>query len=120
MPCYKTHLQNSINKNLPFCKIKVIFKFTTRLSKFFRSTDKEPFNLRSNVVYIFLHGRCSTTYYSKTSWHLNIIAGEHSGILPLPEKKSKAKTITAIKDHMLLSDHIVSLKDFKILANSNS
>ena len=63
----RTHLQNSINKNLSFCKIKVIFKFTTRLSKFFRSTDKEPFNLRSNVVYIFLHGRCSTTYYSKTS-----------------------------------------------------
>ena len=27
-------LQNSINKNLPFCKIKVIFKSTTRLRNF--------------------------------------------------------------------------------------
>ena len=45
----RTRLQNSINKNLPFCKIKVIFKSTTRLSKFFRFKDKVPFNLRSNV-----------------------------------------------------------------------
>ena len=106
----RTHLQNSINKNLPVCKIKVNFMFTTRLSKFFRSKYKEPFHLRSNVVYIFFRGRCNTNYYSKTSWHLNIRAGEHSGL----------KTTTAIKDHMLLCDHVVSLKDFKILANSNS
>ena len=33
---------------------------------------------------------------------------------------SKAKTTTAIKDHMLLCDHVVSLEDFKILASSNS
>ena len=30
----RTRLQNSINKNLPFCKIKVIFKSTTRPSNF--------------------------------------------------------------------------------------
>ena len=33
---------------------------------------------------------------------------------------SKAKTTTAIKDHMPLCDHVVSLEDFKILASSNS
>ena len=58
----RTHLQNSINKNLPFCKIKVIFKSTTRLSKFFRFKDKMPFNLRSNVVYEFSCGRSNATY----------------------------------------------------------
>ena len=46
--------------------------------------------------------------------------GEHSGVSPLIRKKSKAKANTAIKDHMLLFNHIVSLKDFKILASSNS
>ena len=35
-------------------------------------------------------------------------------------KKWKVKTTTAIKDHMLLCDHVVSLEDFKILASSNS
>ena len=59
----RTRLQNSINRNLPFCKIKVIFKSTTRLSNFYRFKDKVSFNLHSNVVYKFSCGRCNTTYY---------------------------------------------------------
>ena len=54
---------------------------------------------------------------------MNIRVGEHSGVSPLTEKKLKAKTITAIKAHMLymlFCDHVVSLEDFKILASSNS
>ena len=61
-PC----LQNSINKNLPLCKIKVIFKSTKRLSKFFHFKDKVPFSLQPNVVYKFSCDRCNATYYGKT------------------------------------------------------
>ena len=114
-----TRLQNSINKNLPFCKIKVIFKSTTRLSKFFRFKNKVSFNLRSIVVYKFSSSRYNATYYDETCRYLNIRVGEHSGVSPVTGKKSKAKTTTAIKDHMLLSDHVVSLEDFKIVASSN-
>ena len=83
----RTRLQNSIKKNLPFCKIKVIFKSTTHLSNFFRFKDKVPFNLRSNVVYKFSCGRCNATYYGKTCQHLSIRVGEDSGISPLTVKK---------------------------------
>ena len=58
--------------------------------------------------------------YGETCRHLNIRVGEHSGVSPLTEKKSKAKTATAIKDHMLFCDHAVSLEDSKILESSNS
>ena len=116
----RARLQNSINRNLPFCKIKVIFKSTTRLGNFFRFKDKVPFTLRSNVVYKFSCGRCNATYYGETCRHVNIRVGEHSGVSPLTGKKSKAKKTTAIKDHMLFCDHVVSLEDFKILASSNS
>ena len=85
----RTCLQNSINKNLPFCKIKVVFKSTACLSKFFRFKDKVPFNLRSNVVYKFLCGRCNATYYGETCRHLNIRVGEHSGVSSLPEKSQR-------------------------------
>ena len=78
------------------------------------------FNLCSNVVYKFSWGRYNATYYGEACQHLNIRVGEHSGISPLTGKMSKAKTTTAIKDHMLLCDHVVSLEDFKILASSNS
>ena len=50
----RTYLQNSINKNFPFRKIKAIFKSTKRLSKFYRFLDKLSFNLCSNVVYKIL------------------------------------------------------------------
>ena len=61
----RTRLQNSINKNLPFCKIEVILKSTRRLSKFFRFKDKVPFNLRSNVSYKFSCGTCNATIMAK-------------------------------------------------------
>ena len=46
----RTRLQNNINRNLPFCKIKIIFKSTTRLSNFFRFKDKVPFNFTNSRV----------------------------------------------------------------------
>ena len=79
-----------------------------------------PLNLRSIVVYKFSCGRCNASYYGKTCRHLNIRVGEHSGVSPSTGKKSRAKTTTAIKDHMLLCDHVVFHEDFKILASSNS
>ena len=109
----RTRLQNSINTNLPFCKIKVIFQSTTRVSKFFCFKDKVSFNLHSTfVVYKFSCGWCSATYYGETCQHLNIRTGEHSGVSSLTRIKSKAKTTTAIKDHMLLCEHVVSPEDF--------
>ena len=41
------------------------------------------------------------------------IIGEHSGVSPLTGKKSKSKTNTAVKDHMLFWDHVDSLEEFK-------
>ena len=51
---------------------------------------------------------------------MNIRVGEHSGVSILTGKKSKTKTITAIKDHILFCDHTVYLEFSKILASSNS
>ena len=109
----RIRLKNSSNKHLPFCKIRVIFKSTTRLSNFCCFKDKVPFNLRSSIVYKFSCVRFNATYYGETCQHLNIRVGEHLGISPLTGKKSKGKTTTAIKDHMLFCDHVVSLKVFK-------
>ena len=69
----RTHLRNSISKNLPFCKIRVIFKSSTRISNFFQFKDKMHYCLRSNVVYKFSYGRCNaTTYYGETCRYLEL------------------------------------------------
>ena len=52
--------------------------------------------------------------------HSGEMSGEHSGISPLTGKKSKARKTTAVKDHMLFWDHLVSLDDCKMLTSSNS
>ena len=116
----RTRLKNSISKNLPFCKIRVIFKSSTRISNFFQFKDKMPYCLRSNVVYKFSCGRCNATYYGETCRHLSVRVGKYSGVSPLTRKKSKSKKSTAVKDYMLFCDHIVSIDDFKILATSDS
>ena len=116
----RIRLKNSISKNLPFCKIRVIFKLSKRISSFFQFKDKMSYCLRSNVVYKFSCGRCYATYYGETCRHLSVRLGEHSGVLPLTGKKSKSKKSTTVKDHMLFFDHTVFIDDFKILASIDS
>ena len=65
-------------------------------------------------------GRCNATYYGETCHHLKVRVGEHSGISPLMNTRSKSKKSTAIKDHMLICDQPVSFDDYKVLASSNS
>ena len=65
-------------------------------------------------------GRCNATYYGETCHHFKVRVGEHSGISPLTNKRSKSKKSTAVKDHMLICDQPVSFDNFKVLASSNS
>ena len=118
--CLRTHLQQSINSNFSFCKIKIIFKSSTQLANFFRFKDKIPLCLRPNIVYKFTFGRCNTTYYSETCHHFKGRVGEHSGVSPLTNIRSKSKKSTAVKDHMLMCNQPVSFDGFKVLASSNS
>ena len=97
----RTRLRNSISKNLPFCKIRVIFKSSTRISNFLQFKHKMPYCLRSNVVYKFSCGRYNATYYGETCWHLSLRVGKHSGVSSLTGNKSKSKKSTVVKDHML-------------------
>ena len=103
----RTRLRTNISKNLPFCKIRVIFKSSTRFSNFFQDKNKMPYCLRSNVVYKFSCGTCNATYYDQTYWHLSVKVGKHLSVSPLTGKKSKSKKYTAVKDQMLFCDHIV-------------
>ena len=52
--------------------------------------------------------------------HLSVRVGEHSGVSSLTRKKSMSKKSTAVKDHMLFCDHIVSIDDVKTLPTSDS
>ena len=114
----RTSLSNS--RNLPFCKIRVIFKSSIRISNFLQFKDKRSYCFRSNVIYEFSCGRCNATYYGQRCQHLSVRVGEHFSVSPLTGKISKSKMSTAVKDNMLFCDHIVSIDDVNILATSDS
>ena len=61
----RTSSKYSISKNLSFCKIRVTFKSSTRISNFFQFKDKMSHCLRSNVVYKFSCGRCNVPTAAK-------------------------------------------------------
>ena len=118
--CLRTRLHKSIDSNISFCKIKIIFKSSARVANVFMFNDKVPLCLRSNIVYELTCGRCNSTYYGEKCCHVKVRFGEHSGISPLTNKRSKSKKSTTVKDHMLICNQLVSFDDFKVLASSNS
>ena len=119
--CLRTRVQKSINNNFSLCKFKIIFKSSTRLANFFTFKDKIPLCLHSiNYVYKFVCGRCNATYYNKSCCHSKMKVSEHSGIPSLTNKWSKSMKVTALEDHMLVCNHVVSFDDFRVLASSNS
>ena len=89
--CLRTHLQKSINRNISFCKIKIIFQLSRWLANSFRFKDMIPLCLCSNILYNFACDRCNATYYSKTCRQFKDKVNEHSGISPLTNKRSKLK-----------------------------
>ena len=97
--CLRTRLQNNIDNNISFCKIKIIFKSSTQLANVFKFKDKIPLFLRSNIVYKYNFGRCNGTYYSEKCGRFKVRVDEHSAIStlrtngPNQENEQPLKTI---------------------------
>ena len=52
--------------------------------------------------------------HSESCRRFKVRVSEHSGILLLMNKPSKSKKSTAVKDHMLMQDQLVSLDNIKL------
>ena len=65
----RTRLVNSIESNLKFCKLKVIFQSSCKLNSFLRYKDSLQKKIRSDIVYRYLCSNYKATYYGKTYRH---------------------------------------------------
>ena len=111
----KTGLSKSLQKRLPFCKLRVIFKSPNRLKSCFNFNDVLPEPLRFCRKYKFTCGSSSASYTGKTFRYLKIRDSEHQGVLPRTGKIVKCTLSTSVRDHMLECDHAVTWDDFKVL-----
>ena len=91
-----------------------------KLSNVFHFKDRLPSCLVSGVVYKYMCGRCSSTYYGEMDRHLRVRSGEHIGISLLTFRKTKPSKECAIHDHLLNCNSIPSFEEFTILTNGNN
>ena len=76
----ETHLANSIENKLKFCKLKVVFRSPCKLNSLFRYKDSLKKKIRYDIVYKYTFGNCKVTYYGKTYLPFFTRAAEHMGI----------------------------------------
>ena len=97
----RTRLVNSIENNLKFCKLKVIFQSPCQLSSPFRYKDSLKKEIGSDVAYRYTFSNCKVTYYGKTYHHFFTRVAEHMDISNLTGKRLKTAKKSAISDHLL-------------------
>ena len=112
----RRRLRRTIERNLPFCKLKIIFRFKCRLNTLFCFKDSLEKKIRSGIIYHYTCSNCKVTYYRKTFHHFCTRAAEHTGISNLTGKRLKNVMQSTISDHLLQCNCPINFDDFDILA----
>ena len=112
----RTRLRRTIERDLPYCKLKVIFKSKSRLNSMFRFKDSLEKKVRCGIIYCYRCSNFKVTNYGKTFCHFYNGAAEHMGISNLTGKLLKTVKHSAISDHLLQYNYALNFDDFSILA----
>ena len=75
----RTKLRQTIEKNLPFCKLQIIFGSNCRLTTLFHFKDSLEKKIHSGIIYCYGCSNCNITYYGKTFHHFYARVTEHTG-----------------------------------------
>ena len=112
----RTRLRRTIERDLPYSKLKIIFRSKCRLNTLFQFKDPLEKKIQSGSIYRYTCSNCKVTYYGKTFRHFYTTAAEHMGISNLTGKRLKNVKQSAISDHLLQCNCAINFDDFSILA----
>ena len=73
--------------------------------------------MRSLLCYKFQSSSCNATCYGKTKHHIKVRVSGHMGVSAHTGKNIKSTKHSAVRDHMLVCNNIVSFEDFSVLTN---
>ena len=90
------------------------------MSSKFTFKDKISKEMRSLLCYKFQCSSCNATYYGKTKRHFKVRVSEHMGVSARTGKNIKSTKSSAVRDHMLVCNNIVSFEDFSVFANGTN
>ena len=80
-------LQKTINEQITFCKINIVFSSKNKLKNVFSLKDKLPRDLKSLVIYKYTCSDCNINHIGKSTRHFIVRYSEHLGISKLTNKK---------------------------------
>ena len=116
----RSRLVKSIQGNLKFCSLKIVFQSPCKLRSLFHFKDTLDKKIRSDLVYHYMCSNCNITYYGKTYRHFFTRAAEHMGISNLTEKRVKNGKQSAVSDHLLQCDCSINFDNFGILTSETN
>ena len=96
----RNDLLRSLETNVPFCKLKIIFKTSKRLSSCFNFKDRFPKSLVSDVIYKYTCATCNRSYIGATKRYWETRLEEHLHISALTGKRLKRDHIDAPLAHV--------------------
>jgi hypothetical protein len=134
----KNELTRRFRKIIPFCKLKIVFKTSKRLSSCFSFKDKFPKSLMSGVIYEYTCSECNLRYIgcTKRFWekrleehlHVSALTGKplHGGQIyaPLQHVRSDACPVSRLRreDFSIIGKekdrYLVKLKESILIATS--
>ena len=116
----RTCLVISMENNLMFCKLKVIFRSPCKLNSLFRYKDSLQKKICSDIVYRCMSSNCKVTYYDKSYHHFFTRATEHMGISNLTGKRLKCFKQSAVSDYLLECNCSIDFDHLDILASARN
>ena len=111
----KTGLRRTIERDLPYCKQKIIFRSKCGLNTLFWFKDRLEKKFRSGIIYRYTCCNCKVTYYGKTFHHFYTRVTEHLAISNVTRKRLKNVKLYSKFDHLLQCNCVINFDDFSIL-----
>ena len=94
-------LRRTIERDLSYCKLKVIFRCKCGLNTLFRFKDSLEKKIQSSIIYRYTFSNSKVTYYGKNFRQFYARAAKHMGISNLTGKRLKNINQSAISDYLL-------------------
>ena len=116
----RSRLLKAFSKTVPHCKLKVIFKTSTKIGSYFRFKDIIPRSLTSHVLYKYKCSRCNSTYIGKTKRYWEKRLEEHLSISSLTGKPMKCFKMWPPKSHDVTCSSSISRDSFKVIGGDQS
>ena len=74
---FRSRLRRTIERDLPYCKLKVIFRSKCKLNTVFRFKDSLEKKILSGIICRYTCSNCKVTYYGKIFRNFYTRAAEH-------------------------------------------